>query len=163
MRVGDYRIVFRVVEDEIRILGIRHRKDIYQKINTRISWYHHQTNLCQSHQTRIANTVANLCFQIVPVLASKPFRYSWSGRPCFSLIPIPHVWRKFSHDIKSLKDRCCIGISITASFPFIKSHAIAEFDDWAVKTSLKSKETEKRSYDGPLWKRPAEMLAHGVL
>jgi mRNA interferase RelE/StbE len=29
MRVGDYRIVFRVQEKEILILGILHRKDVY--------------------------------------------------------------------------------------------------------------------------------------
>jgi mRNA interferase RelE/StbE len=37
MRVGDYRIVFKVVENEVRIMGIRNRKDIYQKITVRIS------------------------------------------------------------------------------------------------------------------------------
>lgn len=37
MRVGDYRVVFRVVDNEIRILGIRHRKDIYQKMTNRIA------------------------------------------------------------------------------------------------------------------------------
>jgi mRNA interferase RelE/StbE len=37
MRVGDYRIVFKVVKNEIRILGIRNRKDIYQKITARIA------------------------------------------------------------------------------------------------------------------------------
>lgn len=29
LRVGDFRIVFKVVESEIRILGIRNRKDKY--------------------------------------------------------------------------------------------------------------------------------------
>jgi mRNA interferase RelE/StbE len=37
MRVGDYRVVFRVIENEIRILGIRNRKDVYQKITARLS------------------------------------------------------------------------------------------------------------------------------
>lgn len=37
MRVGDFRIVFMVIESEIRILGIRNRKDIYRKIVNRIS------------------------------------------------------------------------------------------------------------------------------
>lgn len=37
LRVGDFRIVFKVVESEIRILGIRHRKDIYLEITDRLS------------------------------------------------------------------------------------------------------------------------------
>ncbi len=37
MRVGDYRVVFRVIENEILILGIRNRKDVYQKITSRLS------------------------------------------------------------------------------------------------------------------------------
>ncbi|WP_051328113.1 type II toxin-antitoxin system RelE family toxin [Desulfatirhabdium butyrativorans] len=37
LRVGDFRIVFKVVESEIRILGIRHRKDIYLEIPDRLS------------------------------------------------------------------------------------------------------------------------------
>lgn len=37
MRVGDYRVVFKVVENEIMILGIRNRKDIYQRISSRLS------------------------------------------------------------------------------------------------------------------------------
>jgi mRNA interferase RelE/StbE len=30
LRVGDYRVVFRVEGDEIAILGIRHRSDVYK-------------------------------------------------------------------------------------------------------------------------------------
>jgi mRNA interferase RelE/StbE len=30
LRVGDYRVVFKVEGDEITILGIRHRRDIYR-------------------------------------------------------------------------------------------------------------------------------------
>ena len=30
LRVGDYRVVFKVEGDEITILGIRHRRDIYK-------------------------------------------------------------------------------------------------------------------------------------
>jgi mRNA interferase RelE/StbE len=30
LRVGDYRVVFRVVGDEITVLGIRHRRDVYK-------------------------------------------------------------------------------------------------------------------------------------
>jgi mRNA interferase RelE/StbE len=35
LRVGDYRIVFRVSGDEILILGICHRKDIYPLMEKR--------------------------------------------------------------------------------------------------------------------------------
>ncbi len=37
LRVGDFRIIFKVVESEIRILGIRQRKDIYLEIPDRLS------------------------------------------------------------------------------------------------------------------------------
>ena len=37
LRVGDFRIVFKVVESEIRILGIRNRVDIYLEITGRLS------------------------------------------------------------------------------------------------------------------------------
>jgi mRNA interferase RelE/StbE len=30
LRVGDYRVVFKVEGDEITILGIRHRRDVYE-------------------------------------------------------------------------------------------------------------------------------------
>jgi mRNA interferase RelE/StbE len=30
LRVGDYRVVFKVEGDEITILGIRHRRDLYK-------------------------------------------------------------------------------------------------------------------------------------
>lgn len=32
LRVGDYRVVFKVVKNEVWILGIIHRKDVYEKI-----------------------------------------------------------------------------------------------------------------------------------
>ena len=35
LRVGDYRVVFKVIETEVWILGIRHRKSAYRKINAR--------------------------------------------------------------------------------------------------------------------------------
>jgi mRNA interferase RelE/StbE len=36
LRVGDYRIVFKIVAHEIYILGIIHRKKVYEKIGKRI-------------------------------------------------------------------------------------------------------------------------------
>jgi mRNA interferase RelE/StbE len=35
LRVGDYRVVFKVVESEVWILGIRHRKSVYMDIGKR--------------------------------------------------------------------------------------------------------------------------------
>lgn len=35
LRVGDCRVVFRVVGEEVRILAIRHRKDIYENVESR--------------------------------------------------------------------------------------------------------------------------------
>lgn len=37
LRVGDYRVVFKVIRNEIWIYAISHRKDIYSKILKRIS------------------------------------------------------------------------------------------------------------------------------
>ncbi|MFI5304455.1 MAG: type II toxin-antitoxin system RelE/ParE family toxin [Nitrospiria bacterium] len=36
MRVGDYRVVFKITGQEILILGICHRKEVYQIIEGRI-------------------------------------------------------------------------------------------------------------------------------
>jgi mRNA interferase RelE/StbE len=36
LRVGDYRVVYRVAEDEVRILAIRHRKKVYECAPSRI-------------------------------------------------------------------------------------------------------------------------------
>ncbi len=36
LRVGDYRVVFKIVDNEIWILGIIHRKKVYEKISKRI-------------------------------------------------------------------------------------------------------------------------------
>ena len=36
LRIGDYRVVFKIVGDEVRILGIRHRKQVYQDVVRRI-------------------------------------------------------------------------------------------------------------------------------
>ena len=35
IRVGDYRIVYKIIGKEILVLGIIHRKDVYIKINKR--------------------------------------------------------------------------------------------------------------------------------
>jgi mRNA interferase RelE/StbE len=35
LRVGDYRVVFKVLKDEVRILGIIHRKKVYDNIGQR--------------------------------------------------------------------------------------------------------------------------------
>jgi len=36
LRVGDYRVVFKIAESEMWILGIRHRKSIYSDIVARL-------------------------------------------------------------------------------------------------------------------------------
>lgn len=36
LRVGDYRVVFKVIESEVWVLGIRHRKSIYGDIGRRL-------------------------------------------------------------------------------------------------------------------------------
>jgi len=35
LRVGDYRVVYKIVEREVWILGIIHRRDVYGKIEKR--------------------------------------------------------------------------------------------------------------------------------
>lgn len=35
LRVGDYRVVFKIVKDEVWILGIIHRRDVYDRIGKR--------------------------------------------------------------------------------------------------------------------------------
>ncbi len=35
LRVGDYRVVFKIVESEVWILGIRHRKAVYSEMGAR--------------------------------------------------------------------------------------------------------------------------------
>ena len=35
LRVGDYRVIFKITESEIRILGICHREDVYEKVKKR--------------------------------------------------------------------------------------------------------------------------------
>ena len=36
LRVGDYRVVYKIAEDEVWILGIIHRKEVYEKVGKRI-------------------------------------------------------------------------------------------------------------------------------
>jgi mRNA interferase RelE/StbE len=36
LRVGDYRIVFKIIKNKILILGIIHRKDVYSQVTHRI-------------------------------------------------------------------------------------------------------------------------------
>jgi len=37
LRVGDYRVVFRIVRNEVWIFGIMHRRDVYKRIEKRFS------------------------------------------------------------------------------------------------------------------------------
>lgn len=37
LRIGDYRVVFKILQQKIIILGILHRKDIYEEIQKRQS------------------------------------------------------------------------------------------------------------------------------
>jgi mRNA interferase RelE/StbE len=36
LRVGDYRVVYKIIGNEVRILGISHRKEVYEKIEKRV-------------------------------------------------------------------------------------------------------------------------------
>jgi mRNA interferase RelE/StbE len=36
LRVGDYRVVFKIVEEAVWILGIIHRKKVYEAIKKRL-------------------------------------------------------------------------------------------------------------------------------
>lgn len=36
LRVGDYRVVFKVIENEVWVLGIINRKDVYEMIMKRV-------------------------------------------------------------------------------------------------------------------------------
>ena len=36
LRVGEYRIIFKVVEEKIFIFGIIHRKDVYPQVTKRV-------------------------------------------------------------------------------------------------------------------------------
>lgn len=37
LRVGDYRVVFKIVKNEVWIFAIMHRRDVYQRIQARLS------------------------------------------------------------------------------------------------------------------------------
>jgi len=37
LRVGDYRVVFKIVKNEVWIFGIMNRRDVYQRIDKRLS------------------------------------------------------------------------------------------------------------------------------
>jgi mRNA interferase RelE/StbE len=36
LRVGDYRVVYKIMKSEVWILGIRHRKEIYKDVDKRM-------------------------------------------------------------------------------------------------------------------------------
>lgn len=36
LRVGDYRVIFKIMKEEVRILGIIHRKKVYEAIEKRL-------------------------------------------------------------------------------------------------------------------------------
>ena len=36
LRVGDYRVVFKVINDEVWIYGIIHRREVYERIGARL-------------------------------------------------------------------------------------------------------------------------------
>ena len=38
LRVGDYRVVYKIVESDVLILGILHRKEIYGNMTKRLKW-----------------------------------------------------------------------------------------------------------------------------
>jgi len=38
LRVGDYRVVYKIVKSEVWILGILNRRDVYRDILKRLSW-----------------------------------------------------------------------------------------------------------------------------
>lgn len=38
LRVGDYRVVFKIVGSEVWILTILHRKAVYEAVRTRLGW-----------------------------------------------------------------------------------------------------------------------------
>ena len=39
LRVGDYRVIYRIAGDEIIVLKIGHRKEVYPKAIPRVAWH----------------------------------------------------------------------------------------------------------------------------
>ena len=37
LRVGDYRVVFKIVKNEVWIFGIMNRRDVYERVDKRLS------------------------------------------------------------------------------------------------------------------------------
>jgi len=42
LRVGNYRVIYRIKGDEIIILKIGHRREVYSRVLTRINWHLNQ-------------------------------------------------------------------------------------------------------------------------
>jgi mRNA interferase RelE/StbE len=38
LRVGDYRVVYRIVHSEVLIFAIMHRRDVYARVGMRLGW-----------------------------------------------------------------------------------------------------------------------------
>ena len=38
LRVGDYRVIYKIQQDEIIVLKIGHRKEVYEKVFPRLKW-----------------------------------------------------------------------------------------------------------------------------
>lgn len=38
LRVGDYRVIYRIVKQEVWIYGIMNRKSVYEEVMKRLSW-----------------------------------------------------------------------------------------------------------------------------
>lgn len=39
LRVGDYRVVFKIAGSEVWILSILHRREVYEAVATRLGWH----------------------------------------------------------------------------------------------------------------------------
>lgn len=39
LRIGDYRIIYRIDGDDIIVLKIGHRKEVYLKVFSRVNWH----------------------------------------------------------------------------------------------------------------------------